>query len=164
MYRRNSCRCNWAIAGAAIGAVFGSSFVVNGLDIAFKGENDNSFPDSYDLGFFDFLKNRKKIRKYMALDIDEICEKYDEKYGEKKLKEEEVNFKNQLIKKIKKLGINNENLKKLNKEENEEEEINKNYINKNNYNNFNNRLINNKNLNNSKIKKIKQKKEELKKI
>ena len=157
-----------AIAGAAIGAVFGSSFVVNGLDIAFKGENDNSFPDSYDLGFFDFLKNRKKIRKYMALDIDEICGKYDEKYGEKKLKEEEVNFKNQLIKKIKKLGINNENLKKLNKEENEEEEINKNYINKNyinknNYNNFNNRLINNKNLNNSKIKKIKQKKEELKK-
>ena len=72
-----------AIAGAAIGAVFGSSFVVNGLDIAFKGENDNSFPDSYDLGFFDFLKNRKKIRKYMALDIDEICGKYDEKYGEK---------------------------------------------------------------------------------
>jgi hypothetical protein len=113
-----------AIAGAAIGAVFGSNLLVNGLDIAFKGENDNSFPDSYDLGFFDFLKNRKKIRKYIELDIDEICGKYDSEYEQKKIKEDEKNFKNELIKKFRKFGLTNKEINLVNDLE-EQSEIKK---------------------------------------
>ena len=45
-----------------LGGVLGAATFLNGLDIAFKGENDREFPDSYEVGFYEFLKDRKKIR------------------------------------------------------------------------------------------------------
>ena len=110
--------------GASIGAVLGTSIITNQIDDIIKGVHDRSFPGSYDVGFFDFLKKRKKIRKYAELNIDEICGKYDSEYEQKKIKEDEKNFKNEFIKKFRKFGLTNKEINLVNEIE-EQSEIKK---------------------------------------
>ena len=119
--------CTYGIAPAIVSKVFlgaatifGTSSTINGLDYFSKGYEDDKFPDSYDLGFFDFLKKRKKIRKYEFLDINEISTKYDNDYQRKKDKEDEDKLKKEIYKKFGKL-------KMLQKKE---EDDNENYLNK----------------------------------
>ncbi len=65
------------ISESILGATLGLSFIFNGLDDLVKGEHDRQFPGSYDVGFFSFLKERKKIRKFEEVDSNEIFSKYD---------------------------------------------------------------------------------------
>ena len=119
--------CTYGIAPGIIskvllgaGITFGISPNIHALDYISKGYEDDNFPDSYDLGFFDFLKKRKKIRRFEFLDINEISNKYDNEYQRKKDKEDEDKLKKEINKKFGKL-------KMLQKRE---EDDNENYLNK----------------------------------
>ena len=105
--------------GSTIGIILGSSTIINQIDDIIKGEHDRTFPNSYDIGFFEFLKGRKKIRKYTQLNLDEIFGKYDTDYERKKLKEDEKNFKNEFIKNYKRIGLTNKELEFINEIEEE---------------------------------------------
>ena len=131
--------------GGSIGLILGSSIIGNQIDDIIKGEHDRVFPNSYDVGFFEFLKSRKKIRKFKFFDLVEICGKYDLDYHKKKLIEDQKNFKNEFIKKFRKIGVSNKELEDLEKIEQEEEkdETENNKTPKNNY--MKNNINNNKN-------------------
>lgn len=105
----------FGLAGTAIGA----SFLINAGDLAHKGYEDNYFEDSYDIDFFNFLSKRKKIRKFIEYDIEQIYNKNDLEFQKKKNIEEENNFKKGLIKKLRQLDLNDQQIEKMNKEEDE---------------------------------------------
>ena len=119
--------CTYGIAPTIVSKVFlgaatilGASSNIHGFDYLSKGYEDDNFPDSYDLGFFDFLKKRKKIRRYELLDINEISCKYDNDYQRKKDKEDEDKLKKELYKKFGKLKM----------VQKKQEDDNENYLNK----------------------------------
>ncbi len=112
------------ITSSIVGATLGLSSIFNGVDDLIKGEHDRQFPGSYDVGFFSFLKERKKIRKFEEVDINEIFNKYDLDFQNKKIKEDEEMFKKELLKKIKKIGFDSKNLYN-DEEKNKEKEKNK---------------------------------------
>ena len=69
----------------AASLIIGGSFMAKGIDYLHKGYEDEFFPDSYNLGFFDFLKKRKKVRRYIEF-MDDICIKHDRDYQKKKIR------------------------------------------------------------------------------
>ena len=149
----------------------GKNFILNGLDDLIKGEHDRFYPDSDDVVFNEFLKERKKIRKFKEFKLDDIFNKYDHDYENKKNKEDEVMFKIELLKKIKKIGLNDKYFSDEDENENETEEtFSENEENEENENNSNLNLPNppppvncyKNEINNKKNQKLEKKINELK--